>query len=134
MLEMNKSLDKPRMFNIRTFPIKERDLFFHTETQLSSLESLGSTFTDPEKMPRILVFFTHERPSGSSGLTFQAPSHKASVLALFNLAPDPFSKRASRDFSFLTKAVVSSAYFELQTPGSWEEKIFDLWRSSSFAS
>ena len=121
MLETKSSLEKPRMFKIRTFPIKETDLFFQLETHLSNLESRGSqlprsTFTVPKTIPRILSFFTHERPSGWSDLSAQVPSHRASVLDLFNLALDPLSKseiiskRACRDLSFFTNAVVSSAY------------------------
>ena len=113
MLETKSILDSPRMVKTKTLPIKESERLFQTEVHLSSLEILGSqlsrsTLSVPKNTPKILIFLTHERSSGWSDLSFQAPSHRASVLDLFNLAPDPrsnceiASKSASKDFSFLT--------------------------------
>ena len=123
MLETKNNLDSPRIFRTKTLPIRESERFFQTEVHLYNFEILGSqlsrsTLSVPKNTPKILIFLTHERPSGWSGLSFHAPSHKASVFYIFNLAPDPHSncemtsKSAKRDFSFLTNAVVSSAYWQ----------------------
>ena len=112
ILETKSNLDNPRMFKTKTLPIKESERFFQEDTHLSSLEILGSqlsqsTLSVPKNTPNILIFFTHERSSGWSGLSFQAPSHKASVFALSSLAPEPrskcemASKSANSDLSFL---------------------------------
>ena len=109
------------MFKIRTFPIKDRDRDFHRDKHLSSFDKRGSqlsrfTSTVPETTPRIFIFCTHLRPSGLSWRSFQAQSHMASVLETFSFASVPFSykniarKSETRERSFLTIAVVSSAY------------------------
>ena len=122
-LAAKKSLDSPRMFKINTLPINERALVFQPKRHLSSLEILvsqlsRSTFDVPKYIPKIFVFLTQVRPSGSSCQSLQAPSHKASVLERFSFAPEPDSKieitlkSANKELSSLTKTVVSSAYWD----------------------
>ena len=69
MLETKSNLDRPRMLKTKTLPIKESERFFQAEVHLCNLEILRSqlsrsTLSVPRNTPKILIFLTHERPSG----------------------------------------------------------------------
>lgn len=87
--------------------------FFLGGDAFVQLRDPQSTLSVPKDTPKMLIFLTHIRPSGWSGL-----SYKASVLAQLSLAPEPHSnceiasKTAIKDLSFLTKALVSWEYWQ----------------------
>ena len=79
---------------MRALPGRDNDLDLQRLGSFSSLLIFGyqlssSHETVPNTTPRTLIFLTQVRPRGSSVRDIQAPSHMASVLNLFNLAPEP---------------------------------------------
>ena len=129
----------PKVLMTSDLPTRKRDRDFQRFKCFSNLLSFGCQLSCsvqlPKMTPKIFIVFTHVRPRGWSSRDRHAPSHMASVLETFSLAPEPYwyrrmtSKRHSKDLTVLTKPVVSSAYCPTLywSPfSSWEKKAFDF--------